>query len=65
VLPKSLLGPAGGDARRDLRGPSCGRMACRWSPVDRFLAYVQVLPRSPNMVAAYAYDLRAFVRFPA
>jgi site-specific recombinase XerD len=33
------------------------------APVDRFLAYVQVLPRSPNTIAAYAYDLRAFVEF--
>lgn len=32
-------------------------------PVDRFLAYVQVLPRSPNTVSSYAYDLRAFVEF--
>ena len=32
-------------------------------PVDRFLGYLQVLPRSPNTVAAYAYDLRGFVEF--
>jgi integrase len=31
--------------------------------VDRFLGYLQVLPRSPNTVASYAYDLRAFVEF--
>lgn len=31
--------------------------------VDRFLGYLQVLPRSPNTVAAYAYDLRAFMAF--
>jgi hypothetical protein len=33
------------------------------APVDRFLAYLQLLPRSPNTVASYAYDLRAFVEF--
>jgi integrase/recombinase XerD len=32
-------------------------------PVDRFLGYLQVLPRSPNTVAAYAYDLRGLVEF--
>jgi site-specific recombinase XerD len=32
-------------------------------PVDRFLAYLECLPRSPNTVVAYAYDLRAFVDF--
>ena len=32
-------------------------------PVDRFLAYLQCLPRSPNTVIAYAYDLRAFAQF--
>lgn len=32
-------------------------------PVDHFLAYLHCLPRSPNTVIAYAYDLRAFVQF--
>lgn len=32
-------------------------------PVDRFLAYLSCLPRSPNTVVAYAYDLRAWVEF--
>ena len=32
-------------------------------PVDRFLAYLHALHRSPNTVVAYAYDLRAFVEF--
>jgi integrase/recombinase XerD len=32
-------------------------------PVDRFLAYLQLLPRSPNTVTAYAYDLRGFMEF--
>jgi hypothetical protein len=32
-------------------------------PVDRFLAYLECLPRSPNAVVAYACDMRAF-RFP-
>lgn len=32
-------------------------------PVDQFLGYLQCLPRSPNTVVAYAYDLRAFIQF--
>jgi hypothetical protein len=32
-------------------------------PVARFLAYLGCLPRSPNTVVAYAYDLRAWVDF--
>jgi integrase len=32
-------------------------------PVDRFLVYLHGLCRSPNTIAAYAYDLRAFVEF--
>lgn len=34
-------------------------------PVDRFLAYLHAVGRSPNTIAAYAYDLRAFVEFLA
>ena len=32
-------------------------------PVDQFLGYLECLPRSPNTVIAYAYDLRAFIQF--
>ena len=32
-------------------------------PVDRYLAYRHSLHRSPNTIASYAYDLRAFVQF--
>ena len=32
-------------------------------PVDQFLGYLQCLPRSPNTVVAYAYDLRALTEF--
>jgi integrase/recombinase XerD len=41
------------------------RSAFRSSRVEQFLAYLQVLPRSPNTVSSYAYDLRAFVEFLA